>query len=104
MTIEVLVGIVAAVSGGLSTGAGIAAWLLKREMTRVVTAADRVPETRWFVRVEEKIDHLDPARMGEHYARVDAHATQLVDHEARLDHVEQQSDDHETRIRHVERG
>ena len=102
MTTEGWVGIATAVAGGLSTGVAIAAWLLKREISRVMAAVDRVPERQWFKRIEDKIDHLDPDRLSEHYRRVNAHEAQLLDHEGRLDHVERQGVDHETRLRYVE--
>jgi hypothetical protein len=102
MTIEGWVGIITAIAGGLGTGVGIAAWLVKREVARVMAAVDRVPEKQWFERIEAKIDHLDPDRLLEHYRRVDQHGTQLLDHEGRLDHVERQGADHEARIRYVE--
>ena len=98
------IGLITAVFGGLGTGGAIAAWLVKREVSRVLAAVERVPGKDWFERVEEKLDNLPSAsRFDAHFKMGHDHANMLLEHSLRLGKAERGLDDHEGRIRVIER-
>ena len=97
-------GVITAIAGGLSTGLGIAYWLGKRELSRVLAVVERVPDKEWFERVEEKIDNLPSnSRLEAHFEMGHRHGNVLQEHALRIAKVERGQDDHETRIRYIER-
>ena len=52
------ISLVVSVVGGTATGLGIAYWLAKRELSRIVEVVDRVPEKEWFERIEALLSSL----------------------------------------------
>lgn len=79
-----------AASGTFGTGIAIGALLMKREVTRVMEAV-------------EKISAIDIKRLEAHFLSVHVHASKLTEHGMRLDRAEERIDDIEVRIRPLER-
>ena len=97
-------GLITAVVGGLSTGLGIAWWLGKREIHRVLEVIERVPDKEWFERVEEKIDNLPSnARLEAHFEMGHRHGNVLQEHGLKIEGLQRGQADHEGRVRTLEK-
>ena len=96
--------IAAAIVSGLSTGLVIGLWLARRELKRIFDVVDRMPPPEWFLRMERKLDHLDPQQLSSHYERVHSHAQRIQTHEGEISALRRGADDHEQRIRVIEKG
>lgn len=90
MSLPELVGLGAAVIGGLSTGITIGVLLFRREVARVLEAVDRIPTREWFERIERHLEEwpASASRLQVHDERISGLATRLDDHESRLRQIE----------------
>jgi hypothetical protein len=87
MTAVQLMQAIAVVAVSLGIGVGIAWFLTKRELGRILTAVDRIPGEDWFTEVKADL------------RRVTEHGNHIFDHERRLKDAERALADGRERFR-----
>ncbi len=87
MTTLQLLQAIAVVALSLGIGLGIAWFLTKRELGRILTAVDRIPDEGWFKEVKDDL------------RRVTEHGNHIFDHERRLKEAERSLSDGRERFR-----